>query len=168
MGGGRGYYGGEGDDRFTADRWFRTGDVTSMSADGCVTLHDRTKDLVKSGGEWISSVALESALATHPDVAESAVIAVAHPRWGERPLAVVVPRAGRAPAHASVVAHLAPLVAKWWLPDATVLVDRLPKTPSGKTLKTALRDRYRDHYADVSPSARSEPGPCSARRGRLG
>ena len=134
-------------DRFTDDGWFKTGDIVSIDARGCITIQDRSKDLVKSGGEWISSVALEGALLSHPDVAEAVVIAVPHPKWDERPVAVVVPRAGQTPTLDSVRAHLAPTFAKWWLPDDVILVESIPRSGTGKYLKNTLRDRFRTHLA---------------------
>jgi fatty-acyl-CoA synthase len=131
-------------DRFTDDGWFRTGDIVTIDARGCITIQDRAKDLVKSGGEWISSVAIEGALLSHPDVSEAVVIALPHPKWDERPVAVIVPRADRAPTLESVREHLAPTFAKWWLPDAVILVESIPRSGIGKYLKNVLRERYRD------------------------
>jgi fatty-acyl-CoA synthase len=126
-------------DRWTEDGWFRTGDIATISPGGCVTIQDRAKDLVKSGGEWISTVALESALVGHPAVSEAVVVAAPHPQWGERPLAVIVPAAGCQPTIDELRAHLAPHFAKWWLPDAVVCVERLPKTATGKYQKHEVR-----------------------------
>ena len=136
-------------DRFTSDGWFRTGDIASIDQRGCITIQDRAKDLVKSGGEWISSVALEGALLSHPDVAEAVVIAVPHAKWDERPIAVIVPRAGKTPTLESVRAHLAPNFAKWWLPDDVVLVESIPRSGTGKYLKSVLRSRFRDVLGTV-------------------
>ena len=110
-----------------------------------MTVTDRSKDVIKSGGEWISSIALENLAVGHPDVAEAAVVGVAHPRWDERPLLVVVAKPGRTPEREDVLAFLRPHVAKWWMPDDVVLVDEIPHTATGKILKTALRARFRDH-----------------------
>ena len=140
-------------DRFTDDGWFRTGDIASIDARGCITIQDRSKDLVKSGGEWISSVALEGALLSHQDVAEAVVIAVPHEKWDERPVAVIVPRAGRTPTLESVRAHLAPHFAKWWLPDDVILVDSIPRSGTGKYLKSVLRERFRHHLATTPSDA---------------
>ena len=142
------YYKGDADskDRWTDDGWFRTGDVVTIAPGGSITIQDRSKDLVKSGGEWISSVQLENALMGHPEVAEAAVVAVAHPKWAERPLGVVVAKAGCAPSEESLRAFLAPTFPKWWLPDAFVLTDTLPRTATGKLKKTELRARYKDVY----------------------
>ncbi|MEZ5322072.1 MAG: long-chain fatty acid--CoA ligase [Microthrixaceae bacterium] len=132
-------------DGFTADGWLRTGDVATVDEEGYIKLVDRTKDLVKSGGEWISSVELENEIMSHPDVAEAAVIGVPHEKWGERPLACVVPREGAEITADEVIAHLTPLVAKWWLPDDVVFVEEIPKTSVGKFSKKDLRDRFAEH-----------------------
>jgi len=129
-------------DRFTADGWFRTGDVVTIDPRGYVEIQDRSKDLIKSGGEWISSVALENALMGHPAVAEAAVIAVPHARWQERPLAVVLFKPGQTATADELRAFLAPGFAKWWLPDAFEFVTEIPKTAAGKFRKTALRERF--------------------------
>jgi fatty-acyl-CoA synthase len=134
--------GGEGNEQWTSDGWLRTGDIVTIGPTGSVAVRDRAKDLVKSGGEWISSVALESALLQHPEVEEAVVVAAPHPKWGERPLAVVVPKPGCAPTIESLRAHLAPSFPKWWLPDAVVLVDALPRTASGKYEKHLIRRRW--------------------------
>ncbi len=150
----RAYYNSpESADRFTDDGWFRTGDIVSIDARGCITIQDRSKDLVKSGGEWISSVALEGALLSHQDVAEAVVIAVPHEKWDERPVAVIVPRAGRVPTLDSVRAHLVPHFAKWWLPDDVILVDSIPRSGTGKYLKSVLRERFRNHLATTPSGA---------------
>ena len=133
-------------DRFTEDGWFKTGDIVSIDPLGCIDLADRGKDLVKSGGEWISSVALESALMGHPAVAEAAVIAVPHEKWDERPLAVVVLKAGRQATAEELQTFLAQNFAKWWLPDAFEFVSEIPRTSAGKFQKSTLRDRYRGAY----------------------
>ena len=130
-------------DKWTADGWFRTGDIVTIDPAGYVKITDRIKDLVKSGGEWISSIDLENALASHPKVAEAAVIAVPHSKWGERPLAVVVSRTGEAPSEDELRAHLAPKFAKFWLPDGFVFEKEMPRTATGKILKAVLRERYR-------------------------
>ena len=133
------YYQRENDhEHFTADGWFRTGDVVMIDANGFMTITDRTKDLVKSGGEWISSVDLENMLISHADVLEAAVIAVPDERWGERPLAVLVPLAGGGDA-AALNAYLLAHFPKFWLPDRYVVVDEIPKTGVGKMDKKALR-----------------------------
>jgi fatty-acyl-CoA synthase len=131
-------------ERWTADGWLHTGDVANIDPEGYAKIVDRTKDLIKSGGEWISSVDLENAIVAHPDVREAAVIAVSHPKWLERPLAVVVPREGAQLDSASLRTFLTSKFAKWQLPDAFVFVEQLPHTSTGKLLKAALRKQYRD------------------------
>jgi fatty-acyl-CoA synthase len=124
------------------DGWYHTGDVATLDGEGYLHLVDRTKDLVKSGGEWISSVELENALMGHPEVAEAAVIAVPDPKWAERPLAVVVRKAGSEVGEAELVASIAGRFPKWWLPDRVEFVDELPKTATGKFSKRVLRERF--------------------------
>ena len=131
-------------DKWSADGWFRTGDVVSIDAHGYIKITDRIKDLVKSGGEWISSVDLENALVAHPKVAEAAVIAVPHPKWGERPLAVVVLKAGEKATADELRDHLAPKFSKLWLPDGYEFVAEIPKTSTGKMLKAKLREQFKD------------------------
>jgi fatty-acyl-CoA synthase len=132
--------------QFTEDGWFRTGDVASIDPEGYVQITDRTKDLIKSGGEWISSVDMETSIMGHPKVMEAAVIAVPHERWQERPLACVVPK----PEHKGsltekeILEYLTPLVAKWWLPDEVVFIDAVPKTSVGKFDKKVLRERFKN------------------------
>jgi fatty-acyl-CoA synthase len=130
-------------DRFTADGWFRTGDVATIDPEGYVQITDRTKDLIKSGGEWISSVDVENMIMGHPKVLEAAVIAVPHPKWLERPLACVVPRPGVQLDPGEIIEYLRPRLAKWALPDEVVLIDAVPKTSVGKFDKKVLRERYK-------------------------
>ncbi len=130
---------------FTADGWLRTGDVAVMESTGRIRLVDRTKDLIKSGGEWISSVELENELMAHPKIKEAAVIGVSHIRWSERPLACVVVEPGQELSKDEVLDFLAPLVAKWQLPDDVVFIDEVPKTSVGKFSKKTLRDRFADY-----------------------
>ena len=132
-------------DAVEADNWFDTGDVSVLHPDGTMQITDRAKDVIKSGGEWISSVELENAAVGCAGVAEAAAIGIAHPRWDERPLLLVVRKPGSDVVAAQVREHLAGVVAKWWLPDAIEFVDDLPHTATGKLLKTALRERYRDY-----------------------
>jgi acyl-CoA synthetase (AMP-forming)/AMP-acid ligase II len=129
-------------DRWTRDGWFRTGDIVTIDPLGFIEIQDRTKDVVKSGGEWISSVALENQLMAHPAVAEAAVIAVPDARWQERPLAVVVLREGRTATADELREFLAPHFVKWWLPDRFEFVAEIPKTGVGKFRKTALREQF--------------------------
>ncbi|MEJ2206948.1 MAG: AMP-binding protein [Gemmatimonadota bacterium] len=124
------------------DGWLRTGDVATMDARGYVRLVDRTKDLIRSGGEWISSVQLEHALMDHPDVAEAVVVAVPHPRWQERPCACVVPRSDATIDAPTLLSSLEGRFPRWWIPDEVVLVDSLPRTATGKPDKRALRLRF--------------------------
>jgi fatty-acyl-CoA synthase len=132
---------------FTDDGWFRTGDIVAIDPFGCLHLQDRAKDVIKSGGEWISSVALENALMGHPAVAEAAVIPALHPKWAERPLAIVVLKKGQQATPEELIDFLRPSFAKWWLPDAVTFADAIPRTSAGKFLKTALREKYGDYYA---------------------
>jgi len=129
-----------------AEGWFATGDVATIDPDGYMEITDRSKDVIKSGGEWISSITLENIAVSHPDVAEAAVVAARHPKWDERPLLLVVPRPGHTVDPESVLRMYQGQVAKWWLPDAVVLVSELPHTATGKLLKTELRNRYKDFY----------------------
>ncbi|MCW2240302.1 3-(methylthio)propionyl-CoA ligase [Azospirillum canadense] len=133
--------------------WFRTGDVATIDADGYMEITDRSKDVIKSGGEWISSIALENIAVAHPDVAEAAVVASHHPVWDERPLLIVVPKPGCRPEPEELLRHFEGKVAKWWIPDGAVIVEELPHTATGKLLKMALRDRYREHYLPDSGAA---------------
>jgi fatty-acyl-CoA synthase len=133
------------EDSFTPDGWLRTGDVGAIDRHGNIRLSDRTKDLVKSGGEWISSVELENHLMAHPAVAEAAVIGVPHPKWQERPLATVVLKPGESATKEELIEFLAPRVAKWWLPDDVVFIDEVPKTSVGKFSKKDLRTRFADY-----------------------
>ena len=130
---------------FTEDGWLRTGDVAVIDADGYVRIVDRTKDVVKSGGEWISSVELENEIMAHPAVAEAAVIGVPHPKWAERPLACVVLKEGETLTKEDVLTFLEGRVATWWLPDDVVFIEEVPKTSVGKFSKKDLRDRFSDH-----------------------
>jgi len=127
--------------------WFGTGDVATIDPDGYVQLTDRLKDVIKSGGEWISSIEIENIAVSHPDVFEAAVIAIAHPVWQERPLLIVQPKPGRAPTKESLLAFLGDKIAKWWMPDDVVFVDSLPHTATGKLLKTELRSKFGGHIA---------------------
>jgi len=127
------------------DGWFHTGDVATLDPDGYMQITDRRKDVIKSGGEWISSIDLENAAVAHDDVAEAAVIAVPHPRWGERPLLIVAPRTGRQPDRDGLIALLARQFPRWMLPDDVVIVPDLPHTATGKLMKTRLREMFCDH-----------------------
>jgi fatty-acyl-CoA synthase len=137
--------------QFTDDGWFRTGDVATVDRYGSIKIVDRTKDLVKSGGEWISSVQLENAIMSHPKVVEAAVIGLPHERWVERPLACVVVEPGETLTAAELRAHLEPLVARWWLPDAVEFIDEVPKTSVGKFSKRTLRESSRATNSPTLP-----------------
>ncbi|MCU0684869.1 MAG: long-chain fatty acid--CoA ligase [Polyangiaceae bacterium] len=141
------YYGDEGKDRFTADGWFKTGDVVTIDPEGYVRIVDRSKDVIKSGGEWISSVALENALMGHPAVLEAAVFAAQHPKWGERPVAAVVLKEGAQASEAELGEHLAGSFAKYCVPDKFLFLKEIPRTSTGKFLKTKLREMHGDVFA---------------------
>ncbi len=130
---------------FTADGYLKTGDVATIDAEGYLRIVDRTKDVVKSGGEWISSVELENEIMGHPAVAEAAVIGVKHPKWSERPLACVVVKPGEELTKEELLTYLDGRVAKWWLPDDVVFIDEVPKTSVGKFSKKTLRDQFADY-----------------------
>jgi fatty-acyl-CoA synthase len=136
------YHGGMGADKFTEDGWFRTGDVVRINERGCMRICDRAKDLVKSGGEWISSVDLENELMAHSAVAEAAVIAIPDEKWGERPLAAVVLRDGMQASPEELREHLGGEFAKWQLPDRIEFIEAIPRTATGKFKKTALREQF--------------------------
>ena len=139
------YYGGAGKEQFDADGWFDTGDVAHIDENGYMEITDRAKDVIKSGGEWISTIALENLAVGHPDVAEAAAIGIAHPKWDERPLLVVVPKAGKSPTKDELLGFMQGKIAKWWLPDDVVLVKEIPHTATGKIQKTTLRDTFKDY-----------------------
>ncbi|KQU50163.1 long-chain fatty acid--CoA ligase [Bosea sp. Leaf344] len=125
--------------------FFDTGDVCTIDGEGYMQITDRSKDVIKSGGEWISSIDLENLAIGHPDVMEAAVIGVPHPKWDERPLLIIVPKAGRTPDKASLLGFFEGKIAKWWMPDDVVLVDAIPHTATGKIQKTTLREQFRDY-----------------------
>jgi fatty-acyl-CoA synthase len=135
---------------FTDDGYLMTGDVVTVDPEGYLRIVDRTKDVVKSGGEWISSVELENEIMGHPDVVEAAVIGVSHPKWSERPLACVVVRPEATLSKDDLIGFLDGRVAKWWLPDDVVFIDEVPKTSVGKFSKKDLRERFKDY---VLPTA---------------
>jgi fatty-acyl-CoA synthase len=141
------YHGRDTDEAFMSDGWFRTGDIVTIGPNAELIIQDRCKDLVKSGGEWISSVLLENCLMGHPHVAEAAVIAVPHAQWVERPLAVVVLRANCSGNAEELRAFLGESFAKWWVPDAVVFADVLPRTATGKVRKLDLRALYGAQYS---------------------
>ncbi|WP_339803085.1 long-chain-fatty-acid--CoA ligase [uncultured Marinobacter sp.] len=137
-----GYYKGEGGDPLDAEGFFHTGDIATIDPDGYMQLVDRSKDVIKSGGEWISSIELENAAASHPKVAEAAVIGIPHPKWTERPMLIVVLRDNVEMEKEELLSFLEQHVAKWWLPEEVMFVDELPHTATGKLLKTKLREEF--------------------------
>jgi fatty-acyl-CoA synthase len=139
------YYGGAGAELFDAENWFDTGDVAHIDPHGYMEITDRAKDVIKSGGEWISTITLENLAVGHPDVAEAAAIGIAHPKWDERPLLVVVAKPGKSPTKDDLMGYLSDKVAKWWLPDDVVFVEEIPHTATGKIQKTTLRDQFKDY-----------------------
>jgi len=139
------YFKGEGGEILDDQGFFDTSDVATIDPEGYMHITDRTKDVIKSGGEWISSIDLENLAVGHPDVAEAAVIGVHHPKWDERPLLILVPKAGKTPEKDAVLAFMTGKVASWWLPDDVVLVDAIPHTATGKSRKTALREQSADY-----------------------
>ncbi len=144
------YLGGAGSSAFDEDGWFSTGDVATLDANGYMRITDRSKDVIKSGGEWISSIDLENLAVGHPGVAEAAVIGVKHPKWDERPLLLIVRRKDSKLDKAEILTYLQDKVARWWMPDDVVFVDELPHTATGKLLKTKLREDFADY---VLPTA---------------
>jgi len=130
---------------FCEGGWFRTGDVCTIDEEGYIHVTDRAKDMIKSGGEWIPSIELEGIAMGHPALAQAAVIASPHPKWGERPLLVAVPKPGMQPDKAAILDYLRPRLAKWWLPDDVVFVEKLPLTATGKVSKATLRAQFREH-----------------------
>jgi fatty-acyl-CoA synthase len=139
------YFKGEGGDVLDQDGFFDTGDVAHIDTNGYMQITDRSKDVIKSGGEWISSIELENIAVGHPDIAEAAVIGIVHPKWDERPLLIVVPKPGKSPDSADILDFMRPKIAKWWMPDAVEFVDEIPHTATGKIQKTALRDQFADY-----------------------
>jgi fatty-acyl-CoA synthase len=139
------YYGGAGTEQFDADGWFDTGDVAHIDPHGYMQITDRAKDVIKSGGEWISTIDLENLAVGHPDIAEAAVIGVAHPKWDERPLLVVVRKPGKEPSKADILGYMDGKVAKWWMPDDVAFVDEIPHTATGKIQKITLRQQFKEY-----------------------
>lgn len=149
----KGYFKGEGGQVLDKDGWFSTGDVATLDADGYMQITDRSKDVIKSGGEWISSIDLENAAVGHPAVQEAAVIGVHHPKWQERPLLVVIKKKGATVTAKELLDFLSTKVAKWWLPDDVVFVDELPHTATGKLLKIKLRDDFKNYKLPTADAA---------------
>jgi len=135
-----------------AENWFDTGDIAVIHPDNTLRLTDRAKDVIKSGGEWISSIELENAAVGCPGVLEAAAIGIPHPKWDERPLLLIVRDDGDVVSEKEIRDHLSKEVAKWWLPDAIIFVDQLPHTATGKLSKKTLRDLYHDYrFPDAEP-----------------
>jgi fatty-acyl-CoA synthase len=140
-----GYFKGEGGNILDEDGWFDTGDVATIDPNGYMQITDRAKDVIKSGGEWISSIDLENTAVGHPEVTEAAVIGVAHPKWDERPLLIVTRKPGSELSKEALLDYMKGKVAKWWMPDDVVFVDEIPHTATGKIQKLALRERFKDY-----------------------
>ncbi|MAG98570.1 MAG: 3-(methylthio)propionyl-CoA ligase [Alphaproteobacteria bacterium] len=147
------YFKGEGGDVLDADDWFDTGDVCNIDAQGYIQIVDRSKDVIKSGGEWISSIDLENAAVGHPEVAEACVIGVPHPRWDERPLLLIVRDPGSQIGKDEMLTYLEDKIVKWWMPDDVLVVEELPHTATGKLLKSQLREEYADHKLPTAGEA---------------
>ena len=139
------YYMVEGDPVFEKDGWFDTGDVATMDRYGYMQITDRAKDVIKSGGEWISTIELENLAVGHPKVAEAAVIGVAHPKWDERPLLVIVLKKGEVATKDDILGFMQGKTAKWWMPDDVVFVEEIPHTATGKIQKITLRQQFKDY-----------------------
>jgi fatty-acyl-CoA synthase len=147
------YYKGEGAEVFAADGWFDTGDVATMDEYGYMQVTDRSKDVIKSGGEWISSIDLENLAVGHPKVAEAAVIGIQHPKWDERPLLVIVLKKGETATKEEMLGFMQGKVAKWWMPDDVAFVEEIPHTATGKIQKIALRERFKDYRFPAASAA---------------
>ncbi len=147
------YYKGEGNEVFDQDGWFDTGDVATMDRYGYMQITDRSKDVIKSGGEWISSIDLENLAVGHPKVAEAAVIGIAHPKWDERPLLVVVLKKGQSATKEELLGFMEGKIAKWWMPDDVAFVDEIPHTATGKIQKIALRERFKEYRFPTATAA---------------
>lgn len=148
------YVKGEGGNILDADGWFDTGDVATIDESGYMQITDRAKDVIKSGGEWISSIELENTAVGHPDVAEAAVIGIVHPKWDERPLLICVAMEGKNPTKEDLLGYLEGKIAKWWTPDDVVFVDEIPHNATGKILKLALREQFKDYVLPTAGAAK--------------
>jgi fatty-acyl-CoA synthase len=145
----KGYFGGDGGEVLDSEGFLDTGDIATIDRDGYMQITDRAKDVIKSGGEWISSIEIENIAMGHPKVALAAVIGIAHPKWDERPLLIIEPKKGEAPSKEEILAFLKGRIARWWMPDDVVLVDSLPLGSTGKLDKRGLRERFKTYEADV-------------------
>jgi fatty-acyl-CoA synthase len=139
------YFKGDGASSFDAEGWFDTGDVATIDEFGYMQVTDRSKDVIKSGGEWISSIELENIAIGCPGVMEAAAIGMPHPKWDERPLLVIVPKPDADLTRDKVLAFMTGRIAKWWMPDDVVFVEEIPHTATGKISKLTLRERFRDY-----------------------
>jgi len=139
------YYGGAGVEQFDEDNWFDTGDVAHIDEFGYMQITDRSKDVIKSGGEWISTIDLENLAVGHPDIQEAAVIGIVHPKWDERPLLICIRKEGKDPSKEEILEYMAGKIAKWWMPDDVAFVDEIPHTATGKIQKTELRKQFADY-----------------------
>jgi fatty-acyl-CoA synthase len=148
------YFKGEGGNILDDEGFFDTGDVATMDAHGYMQVTDRAKDVIKSGGEWISSIDLENLAVGHPSVAEAAVIGIRHPKWDERPLLVVVLKPQQEASRDDILGFMKGKVADWWLPDDVVFVDEIPHTATGKIQKTTLREQMRDYVLPTAVAAK--------------
>ncbi|WP_436643034.1 3-(methylthio)propionyl-CoA ligase [Microbaculum sp. FT89] len=149
----RSYFKGEGGEILDKDGFFDTGDVAAIDRHGYMNITDRSKDVIKSGGEWISSIDLENLAVGHPDVAEAAVIGIQHPKWDERPLLIIVRKPGTNPSKEDILAFMQDKVAKWWMPDDVTFVDEIPHTATGKIQKITLRDQFKDYRLPTADAA---------------
>jgi fatty-acyl-CoA synthase len=149
----RSYFKGEGGEIVDKDGFFDTGDVSTIDPLGYMQITDRAKDVIKSGGEWISSIELENLAVGHPDVAEAAVIGIQHPKWDERPLLVIVPKPDCKPSKEDILKFMEGKIAKWWMPDDVVFVEEIPHTATGKIQKITLRDSFKDYRFPNSDAA---------------
>jgi fatty-acyl-CoA synthase len=147
------YYKGDGGAILDDQGFFDTGDVATIDRHGYMQITDRAKDVIKSGGEWISSIDIENLAVGHPKVAEAAVIGIRHPKWDERPLLVVVMKKGEKASKQEILDFLQGKIAKWWMPDDVAFVDEIPHTATGKILKTALRDVFKDYVLPTAEAA---------------
>ena len=147
------YYKGDGGDILDAEGFFDTGDVATIDPYGYMQITDRSKDVIKSGGEWISSIELENLAVGHPKVAEAAVIGIRHPKWDERPLLVVVMKKGEKASKKEILDFLQGKIAKWWMPDDVAFVDEIPHTATGKIQKMTLRDMFKDYVLPTAEAA---------------
>jgi fatty-acyl-CoA synthase len=144
------YYGGAGAENFDEENWFDTGDVAHIDDNGYMQITDRAKDVIKSGGEWISTIDIETLAVGHPDVQEAAVIGIVHPKWDERPLLIIVRKEGKDPKANDILDYMQGKIAKWWMPDDVAFVDEIPHTATGKIQKMELREQFADY---VLPTA---------------